>query len=174
MLQFLQQTALPGELRQEEWAERFRMTTQLTQLHLPIQLNALDSNISSEPMTIPIAQSLADALRVHYGEHTQKAYALGLLLMDYKWRTLRWRYEGVWQAPSPMATAAASPLGGDPTVMLPDLLVRAHEIADGVTAEAIHAQPAGKVVAPSGNPAADTLLLSLFSLDQAIEAGLSH
>jgi hypothetical protein len=174
MLQFLQQTALPGELRQEEWAERFRIATQLTQLHLPIQLNALDGNTPSEPMTTTFAQTLADAVRMNYGEQTQKAYALGLLLMDDKWRTLRWRYDGVWQAPSPVATAAATPLGNDPTEMLTDLLVGADEIADGVTAEAFHAQPAGQVVAPSSNPTADTLLLSLFSLDQAIEAALSH
>lgn len=174
MLQFLQQTALPGELRQEERAERFRMASQLTQLHLPIQLNALDGNTLSEPLTTPIAQNLADNLRMHYGEPTQKAYALGLLLMDDKWRTLRWRYDGVWQAPGPMATAGATPLSNDPTEVFTDLLVRAHEIADSVTVEALGAQPAGKVVAPSSNPTADALLLRLFSLDQAIEAALSH
>jgi len=174
MLQFLQQTALPGELRQEERAERLRMATQLSQLHLPIQLDAFDGNTSSKPMTTPIAQTLADAMRMHYGEQTQKAYALGQLLMDDKWRTLRWRYDGVWQVPSPIATSTATPLGNDPTKVLTDLLVRAHEITNSVTEEALHAQPAGKIVAPSSNPAADTLLLSLFSFDQAIEAALSH
>jgi len=175
-MRLLDEQHRPGEVNELNLTSAHAaIEARLSALRLEVDAATLEFTWKPGTFDSPASVLLADALARKYGETIRASYLLGARLMSVRWRVTRLQDTVTWETSANRSPGAAGPVSDNtPAAILAALEAMTSAVIGKVALQEFAPPAAVLDLIRSGNSAADSLLLHLFSLDMAVETRLSR